>query len=408
MQLDRVSPKRRVIALDSCDCFAIEAVQIEAKYFRSTKALAYQLEQYLPLDAEQMVIGVRASPNGMRTKREQGLVVVADREALEATIAELEKGGTWIAGVTPRFLMGVQFWSQEKGIRDGHILWQNVEQDAWDYLKLRAGRPTIWRWLDSKTAIEEILKDTLSSKVHLVGNLVDDLKGQVEQAGHAIRIHEASSIDVWAMKAERLWTGGNWNSWSDLCGSVKTRYQSAPIYASLLVLTAFLLMLLAACSGYLYWKNSHLSDSIAKSDLERTELFDRLFPRQSVPTDIPGRLMSELRKLESSKQELSKEPPIYSSFPIVVHFINQLPEEAVFRIDAIRAKSQQLSSIEGSTRSLTDFQVLVSSLRTGGFQFAEPSVTQMKDGFSLRLERLTNQLKVKDQVSQPSKEVKQP
>ena len=32
------------------------------------------------------------------------------------------------------------------------------------------------------------------------------------------------------------------------------------------------------------------------------------------------KLMSELRKLESSKQELSKEPPIYSSFPIVVHF----------------------------------------------------------------------------------------
>ena len=82
--------------------------------------------------------------------------------------------------------------------------------------------------------------------------------------------------------------------------------------------------------------------------------------------------------------------------------------EAVFRIDAIRAKSQQLSSIEGSTKSLTDFQVLVSTLRTGGFQFAEPSVTQMKDGFSLRLERLTNQSKVKDQVSQPSKEVKQP
>ena len=139
MQLDRVSQKRRVIALDSSDCFAIEAVQIEAKYFRSTTALAYQLEQYLPLDAERMVIDVIASPKGMRTKREEGLIIVADREALEATIAELERGGTWIAGVTPQFLMGAQFWSQEKGIRDGHILWQNGEQDAWDYLKLKAG-----------------------------------------------------------------------------------------------------------------------------------------------------------------------------------------------------------------------------------------------------------------------------
>ena len=80
--------------------------------------------------------------------------------------------------------------------------------------------------------------------------------------------------------------------------------------------------------------------------------------------------------------------------------------DAIFRIDAIRAKSQQLSSVEGSAKSLTDFQDFVSSLRTGGFKFAEPSVTQMKDGFSLRLERLTYRSKDSDQSKSPFKEAK--
>jgi len=408
MQLDRRSPSRTVIALDSSDCFAIDAMQIAAKHFRSTTTLAYELEQYLPLDSERMVVDVIASPKGMRTKREEGLIVVADRDALETTISDLEKDGTWIAGIAPRFLMGVQFWCQEQGIRDGYLLWQNGEQDIWDYLKLQAGRPIIWRWLDAKSAIEEISIDTSGSEVHSVGKLADDLRGQVEQSGHPIRSHEASNIEVWATRAEQLWSRGSWSPWMDFRGNVKTRYRSAPIYASLLLFTASLLMLLVACAGYAYWKNTQLSDSIATRDLERTETFERLFPRQSVPTDIPGRLASELRKLESSKQELSKEPPIYSSLPIVIHFLNQLPEEAIFRIDVIRAKSQQLNSIEGSAKSLTDFQAFVSSLRTGGLQFAEPSVSQMKDGFSLRLERLTYQSKDSDKTKSLSKEAKQP
>jgi len=166
------------------------------------------LEQYLPLDAERMAIDVIASPKGMRTKREEGLVVVADREALETVISALEEDGKWIAGVAPKFLMGSQFWCKENGIREGHLLWQNGEQDTWDYLKLQAGRPTIRRWLDTKSAIEGVLKDTSGNDVHIVGKLPDDLRGQVEQSGHQVRTHDASSIVDWATKAERLWSRG--------------------------------------------------------------------------------------------------------------------------------------------------------------------------------------------------------
>jgi hypothetical protein len=408
MLSDGEDPRRRVIALDSCECFAIESNLIDAKVFRSKTALAYELEQYLPLDAEQMVIDVISAPKGGKTKREDGLILIADRKALDSKISDLEKEGTWIAGISSQFLMGAQLWCQEQRIRDGHILWQDRDRNALDYLRLQAGIPTIWRWLDLKSAIEQIVKDTSIKDVHIVGSLEGDPKTQLESAGHSVRIHEDSNIDEWAAKAERMWVAGVSNPWSDLRRNIKTRYRNAPMYPSLLVLTTSLLLLLSACSGYVYWRNSQLSDSIATSDQERTATFERLFPKQSVPTDIPGRLVSELRKLESSKQELSKEPPVYSMFPLIVHFLNQLPTNATFRIDAIRAKSQMLNSVEGSAKSLTDFQTFVSSLRTGGFQFAEPSVTQMKDGFSLRLERLTYRLKDSDNTKSPSKVASQP
>ena len=80
--------------------------------------------------------------------------------------------------------------------------------------------------------------------------------------------------------------------------------------------------------------------------------------------------------------------PVYSSLPLLVHFLNALPVDAVFRIDAIRLKSKQLSSVEGSVRTLTDFEALMGALRADGFEFAQPNLNQMKDGFSLRLERM--------------------
>ena len=112
----KVGSAPKVIMLDSSDCFAVDALQIEAKHFRSLTALAYELEQYLPLDAERMAIGIIASGNGLRQNREEGLIVLADRESLEKSIFDVETQGIWVAGVTPKFLLGCQFWCQENGI----------------------------------------------------------------------------------------------------------------------------------------------------------------------------------------------------------------------------------------------------------------------------------------------------
>ena len=379
------------MALESYECFAIDALQIDAEHFRSLTSLAYELEQYLPLDAERMAIGVVGYGESIsRKKRGQGLVVVADKESVIKTVSDLEEQGIWIAGIAPRFLMGAQLWAEESAIQNCDLLWKADEKEAWDYLKIENCKPTQWRWLDEHSAICIVTSPNSAIDVHVVGMLNDSSNEMLAASGKTILQHDWLPVSEYANKVEKLWVAGRWNAWLDLGkNNLKTRYAWAPMYRSLLAMTGSALLLLMACVGYVYWQTIQLEQTIAENDAARSAEIERLFPKQSVPRDIAGRLQSELRKLETNKQDLSKEPPIYSSLPVMVHFLNQLPEEAVFRIDRITANSQQIGSVDASVKSLSDSEALLANLRSGGFQFAPPGVNNMKDGFSIRLERLT-------------------
>ena len=380
-----------MVALESHECFAIDALQIGAEHFRSMTSLAYELEQYLPLDAERMAIGVVSHSESIsRKKRGQGLVVVADKESVGKTVSDLEQHGIWVAGIAPSVLMGAQYWAEESAIQNCELLWKAEGKEAWDYLKIENGKPTQWRWLDEHSAISIVASPDSAIDVHVVGILNDSSNEILAASGKATLQHDWVPVGEYANKAEKLWVAGHWNAWLDWGrNNLKTQYAWAPMYGSLLAMTGSVFLLLMACVGYVYLQTVQFEQSIAENDAARSAEFERLFPKQSVPRDIAGRLQSELRKLETNKQDLSKEPPIYSSLPVMVHFLNQLPEEAVFRIDRITANSQQIGSVDASVKSLSDSEALLANLRSGGFQFAPPGVNNMKDGFSIRLERLT-------------------
>jgi hypothetical protein len=105
-------------------------------------------------------------------------------------------------------------------------------------------------------------------------------------------------------------------------------------------------------------------------------------------TDV-RKMQKEVKRLSDELLKLQKEPPVYPSLPVLAQFLNSLPAEAQFRIDHVKAQSNQIVSAEGATRTLEDFQSLVGAIRRAGFEFQQPNVVNMVDGFTVRLEKLT-------------------
>jgi hypothetical protein len=379
----------KIVTLDSRDCFAIDASQIRAEHFRSMTLLAYELEQFLPLDAERMAIALGPLPGGRKAHANQGLVVVADQAPIQEKVNELESQGTWIAGVSPQFLLGAQWWADAHGVREGYIFWPDRNKEVWDVLRIENACPTHWRWMDTATALTFLRSDETQSPILFVGSVPESMHSALPGLGERVVCHEEIDIEKAASLAQEKWCNGNWKAWIDLRGvSIKTRFKYAPFYQGWLAFTAGVLLFLAASFSQILIQTFRLSDSISQNDQTTIELFSQLYPGQLAPTDIPGRLKSELRKIEMARDQISKEPPVHSSYPILVKFLNLLPDHSVFRVDAISIKSKQISSVEGAARTLSDLDAVSRALREGGFEFPPPSSTGMRDGFSVRLEQM--------------------
>jgi hypothetical protein len=380
---------RKVVTLDSRDCFAVDTSEIGMEHFRSTTSLAYELEQYLPLDAERMAIAIGPTPMRSKVRTNHGLVVVVDRAPVQERVSELELQGSWIAGVSPKFLIASQWWANEYGVIEGYILCRDGSEDVWDLLRIESECPKQWQWLSTASVKSTLLCDTTQTPIHIVGPISEDMQSFIAELGSRVHCHEEMDIEKAISIAEEKWCNGNWSPWIDLRGrSIETRFRYAPLYPSLLATTTALLLFLAVSICQLLLQTYQLEKTIANNDSASYEVFRKLYPVQSVPADIPGRLGSELRKLNLARDEMSKEPPVYSSYPVLMQFLSRLPDESVFRVDSIRVKSDQITSVDGAARTLSDLESITQALRTGGFVFPPPSSTGMNEGFSIRLEQL--------------------
>ena len=387
-----------VLAVDSTECFVLAASQVDLSDFKSEETLAIALEEQLPLDAEDMVVGT------VKSKSKDALTIVCERTALVAEVERLESEQHWIAAVSTTCLLAVQELTMDAAVPASFdCLWKNP-LNGWDLVLVRKARPVGWQWVDEKDLFECCADDSASGGSAMEGNDAMSafpliVQGELpEQMVWLLResreiTHEnveAQQIDFAKRMAARI-VRGEAVPWLDLAGKrLPTREPWAPIRIPLLILLGLLCMSLLAFQGLLLWQSTGLAASAMQSDDEQIAAFRVLYPGQKIPTDVVGLLKSELRRLQASEEEMQKEPPVYSALPVLAQFLNGLPQEATFRIDRVQAKSNEIVSAEGATRTLEDFQSLISSIRQAGFEFQQPNVVSMADGFTLRLERLTH------------------
>jgi hypothetical protein len=282
------------------------------------------------------------------------------------------------------------------------IVWQSDDR-AWDFLELKGRRPVRWVWLDQSNIASDLQRsiiDLTNQRCLLLGPADDQIKAFLSNTRLSVEYRPEVLQNDYANRLSQKLIRGTIHPWFDLRSEqLPTRQRFKPINNALFALTSSLFLGLVILLGFVLTRLANASKTTVKADSEQVAIFQRLFPGQAIPTDIVGRLKSEERRLSDLAKEMQKQPPVYSSFPTLVHFLNHLPEEATFRIDSVALKSDQITAVDGAARTLDDFQTLLEAIRKSGYEYAQPDVTQMKDGFKVRLEKLSRVASKKPETS---------
>jgi len=412
-----------VVALRSEACYAVPKSSVQSFQRLSDTRLSFELETLLPIDAEEMAV-----------RRVNELIVVTNKSMAQSLVDTKEDQGNWIGGVSPLVFLAIEEWisctnkSQLALPSAYQILWMSDQSDYSDLVSISNGMPCHWTVLDNRRLEQELttyLQDLSSlqrsgqganatdsepmalatgsdpaiiqsitpdpnQKIPLVilGKSPHDFDSFLKSLPVLIHEPEASQHEF-AKRYSKRWLGGSVAPWCDWRGgSLRTRAPLAPLARSLTLLALTSCVVVGLVFGWLVWDGLAIQSRLNASQQMQEEAFRELFPKQSLPTDIAGRLKSEHRKLLAGLTEIDKAPPINSSLPILVRFLETLPDQTIFRIDGIRVISSEIIAIDGAVKTLQDFETLVSTLRSKGFRFATPNIQQMVDGFTLRLERL--------------------
>lgn len=386
-----------VLAVDSTECFVLPSSQLDLSQFKNAETLSIALEEHLPLDAEEMLIGA------VRSKSKESITIVSYRAPLVSEVERLETDQLWIACVSCTALLAAQELSLDSSVPASFdCLWRN-RLAGWDLIRIRNGLPIDWQWLaesellarcdcELRTKELPIVEIPIAKTIPLFvqGTVSEELIGSFRMSRETVFFDAQAEQEEFAgLMATRI-VRGSATPWVNFAGRrLPTLEPWAPVRVPLLVLMGILCAALVIFQCVLLWKSSELSASATASDDQQIAAFRKMYPGQKIPADVVGLLRSEYRRLQTSQEEMNKEPPVYSALPVMSKFLNSLPDEAEFRVDHVKAQSNQIVSAEGATRTLGDYKALLSSVREAGFEFMQPSVGNMVDGFTVRLEKLT-------------------
>lgn len=388
-----------VIALRTTSCFSVPCHALNNVDNLLGPTLSFELEQFVPLDAEEMLVARPSSHGGL------DVFTVFRRDVVDEAIHETEVEGLHVASVTPKVFLTVQRYfelTSERNVSD--ILVFDAES-GWDHLQLRDGSVTEWHWY--KELSFDVLDDrftgdgALDRKLLVIGanEAIVELLGLRKLVPNVV-LGDKSCDQYQGEMANRL-IQGMATPWTviqqDSNNSIVNRW--APIKRPLMLSLGLICLSLTYFCSLLIYQSFQLTAVVHQADDSQVAIFQELYPRVSVPANVLSRLQSEHRRLQLAQSELNAQPPIRSALPALVHFLNTLPNEMIFRIDSIRMKGDEITQIDGATRSLQDIETLISAMRGAGYEFQPPSTSQMADGFTIRLEKLVRKAVVRNKIA---------
>ena len=371
-----------LLAIDSLWCLVAEMPLEQGNGVKQRWSLSFELEQYLPLSAEECVADFVEMSGHV-------FGVAAARQQLELVIESLDEVGICIQAVAPAALLASQHVFEMR-LAEAPILllWQNGERT--DIVKARPAGPWYWSSAADQSMLSQQLKylmlrnqDPIESIGFGLGNDVIELAGPL--LGIQIERDERRLEDVVALAAGIVLSGKRslWIDFGgDLLGGARFyRPLSKLLHATCAAAAVFMLVL----AGVLHLRASGYAESTARHERAQAETFSKSLPGQTIPLGIRSRLESEHARLAALRGDGQELPTRASGLAVLHDVIAALPSQLRMRILEIRIDGSEVY-LEGEVRSLSDGDVIAGELRRLGFLVEPPQLARLADqGMSFRL-----------------------
>lgn len=368
-----------------CLCAAVRTDDLPPRNWR--QAMAYRLEERLPVSAEDVVADFVPATDG-----DEALGVCVEKKALAPLVAALEGRGVAVDVVCPAALLALQH-EAEQGAPSltAAVLWR--AGGAVELFCLRGRRPRAWYVLpDDPKDVRlhlEIEGVTVGGEpagpapmVVVVGDSAAaarwsaDLRvpvAHVSQAGGALAdgvLADPTADDpalpqALAMAAAVL--AGGAVPWvnlrrDDLAVRDSLRAVRTPLTVAA---AAVVLCLVSACAAML-WR-AHRYDQLADRYADDQQaVFREAFPGRPVPADVKSRLASEERSLRGlAGGEPSARPPDAPGLLALRDLLAGLPTDVRFRLLEARLDGAKFT-LEGQANTHGDADAVAAALRQGG------------------------------------------
>jgi hypothetical protein len=329
----------------------------------------FSIERFFPVNAEE--ISSRTIGNG-----DHQLVIVVTVEPVVQQLYELEKRGYWIAAIVPEFLLALRFLQRTNSMDPNCEVYMKESDGHWSFGELMNGNLIRWEWLNQQEVLEP-LSESVNKKRYVVSP--DELDLPLESLG-AESVNRTQ--EQLALEEEKNILHGNSSPLVDFRGEgIPAR---DPLRFIVVPFAAFLYSLIAAlftASLILILNSRYATNQADLFRRQQEQTFAEQLPNSKIPMDIPSRLRSELKKAELTDSQSKDLPRLESSIPALTKFLSTIPGDGVFRLDAFRTEGTTVSRVTGVAETLKDFELLLNSLRSNGFEFPNPSLNQTGSDF---------------------------
>ncbi|MFO8014765.1 MAG: GspL/Epsl periplasmic domain-containing protein [Phycisphaerae bacterium] len=383
-----------VLAVPSSWCLCAEISTDDLQRGGRRKAMAYRLEEHLPVSAEDFVADF------VEMEDHQALGVCAELETLRPIVSALETGEVHVRHICPAALLAAA-WAVEQHPGAGGVLIGGAaandadaaddaepSSDGYDLIRLREGRPTAWAWIvEGNEAVRERLEawempDEQPLPLVLVGAHAP-LRAAAGAAGtvdpvetDAVGRHEAA-----ARRAARV-AAGAVSPWIDLRRDALAAPGRYDVYRKpVTALVAAAAILLVSLVGVVVWRGRQYEALAGRYVRQQAEVFRKVLPDQRVPGSVKGRLGSERRKLEGLGGHASDEAtaPSVSALVHLREVLGRLPKDIRYRILDLNVQPDRIR-IDGQARSHAEAERLAVALRESEWYDVQPPKTEaLKD-----------------------------
>lgn len=372
-----------VVAIESSDCTSFFRSRSDKRRLKNRASLVYDLEEFLPIDADDLAIDLIETPQG-------SLIIATEASAIRADIDQLESCGHYVSAVSPVIFLAIAELVRTHPIHTFQCLaWQSSE--GVDLVRLERGNPIEWRWCDStcesaKHALESMFLDQEDVDMLLVDASEDVVSFMGKLA--AIAPIEMNLVNAAEGESARIASGAS-RPFVDLrSGPLESSDPYRPIAISLkamIGLALFLQLCLVGSASFVRWRYQQKTRDLVAA---QEDDFSSLFPNAPLPVGVLARIESEHRQLAGTRgMGGNNVPELKSTLPVAHAFLSAVPdpEQSSFAIDRIELLGDSIQSLTGNAKSYADLESLAESLRTVGFTVPPVSATKTNDGVSLRL-----------------------